>query len=226
MPTFRTIVCLANSRKLSGRCIAGKEFLQNQVGAWFRPVSARPSEEISEEERRFQNGIDPALLDIIQIPIVEARPKNYQSENHLIDHEYYWEKIGQIPLSQISNFADAPNILWDNDYSSYNGLHDRIPYTEACALPNSLYLIAATNIKIHVFAPGADFGNSKRRVQAKFNYNHVEYHLWVTDPRIERQYLAQTDGEYSIGNYYISISLGEPLDGYSYKLVAAMFFQV
>ena len=41
------IVCLANSRKISGRCIAGKIISEKR---WIRPISSRDSEEISEED--------------------------------------------------------------------------------------------------------------------------------------------------------------------------------
>ena len=35
MPTVKRIVCLANSRKLTGRCVAGKELLEgNRLGGW------------------------------------------------------------------------------------------------------------------------------------------------------------------------------------------------
>ncbi len=63
------IVCLANSRKTSGRCIAGKEIdATGKVGCWIRPISARFSHEISEEDRRYPNGETAQILDIIEIP--------------------------------------------------------------------------------------------------------------------------------------------------------------
>ncbi|WP_419940789.1 dual OB domain-containing protein [Candidatus Palauibacter sp.] len=40
MPIKR-IVCLANSRTLHGRCVAGPEFGSNPP-SWIQPVSARP----------------------------------------------------------------------------------------------------------------------------------------------------------------------------------------
>jgi hypothetical protein len=97
MNFVKRIVCLANSRKPpSGRCIAGKQVLEAGYGPWIRPVSARPSAEVSEEERRYENGQDPRLLDIIDVPIIEAAPLLYQTENHIIDAEYYWVKKGQL----------------------------------------------------------------------------------------------------------------------------------
>ena len=60
MNYMKRIICLANSRKMSGRCVAGFEIGADRIGEWIRPVSDRPSEEISLADRRFKDGSDPA----------------------------------------------------------------------------------------------------------------------------------------------------------------------
>jgi hypothetical protein len=62
MAAVKRIVCLANSRKLSGRCIAGKEFGGNAAGTWIRPVGAREHGEVSEYERQYEDGSDPQKI--------------------------------------------------------------------------------------------------------------------------------------------------------------------
>ena len=48
MSDLKRIVCLANSRKLTGRCIAGREWSEEQgIGSWVRLVSARENQEVS-----------------------------------------------------------------------------------------------------------------------------------------------------------------------------------
>jgi hypothetical protein len=42
---IKRLVCLANSRKSGGRCIAGRELLTGNLGEWIRPVSDRKNEE-------------------------------------------------------------------------------------------------------------------------------------------------------------------------------------
>jgi hypothetical protein len=58
----KTILCLANSRKMSGRCIAGKEFDNGRLGAWLRPISARATEELSDDDRNYEDGEDPRTI--------------------------------------------------------------------------------------------------------------------------------------------------------------------
>lgn len=83
-------------------------------------------------------------------------------------------------------------------------------------------LVRVDTILLSVFSPGQAFGNPKRRIQARFSFDGNEYALWVTDPIVEREYLAREDGDYSLGKSYLTISLGEPFEGHCYKLVAAV----
>lgn len=92
MTVVERLVCLANSRKLSGRCVAGKELIDEVAGPWVRPVSDRPKEEVSEDERQYEDGSDPRVLDIIDVPLTAPRPKAYQSENWLLEPEEYWKR--------------------------------------------------------------------------------------------------------------------------------------
>ena len=85
MPVGKRIVCLANSRKLGGRCIAGKEWHDNRPGGWIRPVSDRSSKELSTHECRYEDRREPRLLDIIDISLLSQAVEGHQSENWLID---------------------------------------------------------------------------------------------------------------------------------------------
>src|SRR6266404_1906291 len=222
----KTIICLANSRKITGRCVAGKELISGKVGAWIRPISGRPSGELSEEDRRFENGQDPRLLDVITIPMIEARPHGFQTENHLIDDGYYWNKEREASWGDLHAVLDpAVGSLWDNTSSSYNGLNDRVEETEANKLGSSLKLVEVKDLSIAVAVEGAQFGNGKRKVRGRFTLDGEQYWLAVTDPVVERKYLAGSDGEFKVGQAILSISLGEPYGGYAYKLIAGVFLK-
>lgn len=219
---IKSFVCLANSRKLSGRCIAGRELVDGQPGGWLRPVSDREHEEVSEYERQYEDGSDPKILDVIGIPLISPQPKLYQTENWLLDPKYYWRKQATFSWNDLNLLADPIGDLWSTGSSTYNGQNDRISLAEANALQSSLRLIALQNLTISVFAPGEAFGDAKRRVQARFSHNHKNYKLWITDPKYERHYLQMANGNYMVGPRYITISIGEPHEGYCYKLVAAI----
>lgn len=132
------IVCLANSRKTSGRCIAGKILNGPQKGQWVRPVSERSSAELSEDDRRFYNGQSPRLLDILQIPMKGAHPHAYQTENHLIDDGFYWSFVGRIDWQAVEALVDTPQgPLWENLPPSTNGIRDRVAENNAANIVQS-----------------------------------------------------------------------------------------
>jgi hypothetical protein len=218
----KRIVCLANSRKLNGRCIAGIELRDPDGRSWIRPVSSREHEEVSEYERQYQDGSDPQVLDIIEVPLIAPKPSPHQPENWLLDPDLYWDRVDRLPPAQLDQLVDSPWTLWLNGNHTYNGQNDQIPIEQASETVSSLKLIRVDGLQLKVFAPGEAFGNTKRRVQARFKWGGDPYWLWVTDPLVERSYLARADGEYAIGRRFLTVSLGEPFNGFCYKLVAAV----
>ena len=219
---IKRLICLANSRKVAGRCVAGIELVGTTRAGWVRPVSAREHEEVSEYERQYHDGGDPRVLDIIDVPLLRALPKSYQQENWLLDPDNYWVKVGQFDVAELVTIAAKDGPLWVNGHRTYNGLHDSIPEQDAKALRSSLTLIAVDDLSLRVFAPGSAFGDPKRRVQGDFTFARERYRLWVTDPIIERKYKAMEDGTYYVGVCYLTISIGEPHKGVCYKLIAAV----
>src|SRR5882762_3789263 len=128
---LKRIVCLANSRKLSGRCIAGRENAAGKPGVWIRPVSDRDHQEVSEHERQYQDGSDPQVPDIIDIPLIEPRPHLFQQENWLLDPNFYWQKVGSCDWAGLQNLVEPDGPLWINNQSSHNGLNDRVNLQQA-----------------------------------------------------------------------------------------------
>jgi hypothetical protein len=226
MLVIKRILCLANSKKMSGRCVAGREVLAKGPGPWIRPVSARPSEEVSEDERQYEDGSDPSVLDIIDVPLIRHQPHACQTENWILDPDYYWTRIRQVGWGELRNFIENPPTLWTNGRSTINGSNDEILCPDADTLPGSLYLIHVASLELRVFAPSAAYNNPKRRVLADFRYQGIRYAFWVTDPLIERIYKARNDGTYQVGESCLCVSLGEPFrkgeEEFRYKLVAAL----
>jgi len=221
---LKRIVCLANSRKSAGRCVAGIEIAPKSQGAWIRPVSSRASQEISEEERRYEDGTDPRVLDIVDVPLHEAQPHGHQSENHVIDDTYYWEKKGIMSWEDLQDLVENDgDTLWENGDRSYYGLNDRMSEANANKFDNSLILIRPENLVILVRVEGEEFNNPRRRVRAKFDWKGTSYLLSVTDPVAERKYLQMDDGEYRVRDAVLCISAGERhTDGKCYKFCAAL----
>lgn len=224
MSYTKKIVCLANSRKPpSGRCIAGRELISERFGTWIRPVSTRETREISEEERRYEDGTDPKVLDIIKIEMMQSVPQGHQKENHLIDHNYYWVKKGSISWDDLQRAVEnLAGPLWINGYSTSYGFNDRIPENLLSQVDRSLYLVRPNTMSLMIAAEGDTFGSPRRRVRAQFDLHGHSYNIVVTDPWIEKKYLANPDGETKLKDVVLCVSLGEIFNGYSYKLAASV----
>jgi hypothetical protein len=216
----KSIVCLAKSVKHGGYCIAGKDL---ETGNWIRPVSDREDEEIRLEDCTLEENKQPNVCDIISIPLLEARPRSYKLENHLINPEHRWRKLGEIAWDNLTGLVDeVEGPLWLNGYSSYYGVNDRVPEAYARGFATSLTLIRPSNLKVCVETEGAEFGNPRRKTRATFRYDGHLYKVSVTDPIIKDRFWSRP-GEHPMGiDCLICVSLGEIHEGYAYKLAAAI----
>jgi ATP-dependent DNA helicase RecQ len=217
----KTFVCLAASRKYGGYCLAGKEWVEGKVGPWLRPVSRQETGELSTREIRMNNGDIPQCMDIITIETEGAALHPYQKENVLIAEKRPWTWQRKLPIDALPRLVDDVNSLWLTGFHSTNGVNDRVPEeTVMTANEPSLYLIRPDGFTLIV----SDDLDGRNKVRARFAYRDTSYLLSVTDPGIERIYLMKDHGEYPLINkdLYLTVSLGEPFNGYCYKLVAAV----
>ncbi|MDD9856354.1 MAG: hypothetical protein OXU88_09280 [Gammaproteobacteria bacterium] len=227
MGYVKKIVCLANSRKHSELCFAGKEVLDQGYGDWIRPVSARKSEGVSVEEQTLDAGGCPQLLDVVEVPILENKPDGFQQENHLIDTRQSWKKVGHVGPDQLPMLTDyVPNSLWVNDGKK----NDRIPAALARQLTYSLLLIKPESLIVVV-----DWNPNRKgkQTRAQFRFNNEHYDLVVTDTVAESKYENMSTKDFYEKNLempreyevvdetYLCVSIAD-MGGTVYKLVAAI----
>ena len=106
------IICLANSWKHKGRCIAGVE---PTTGRWIRPVSNLDDGRIPINFQKV-NYKDVGLLDIIEIPIADTGPDfGFESENRLI-LPGDWHKLGQASVEDLFTYCKQEKEILHNSY--------------------------------------------------------------------------------------------------------------
>ena len=216
--SIEDVICLANSRKHAGRCIAGKRVSN---GSWIRPIGSGQGHEITEVDRRYQNGESAQVFDVIAIPCVEPRPMGFQTENVLIDTNFYWDLTRRATWDEVSKLATDTD-LWVNGDGAYNCQNNRIPEAKIDKNQGSLRLIRAARVTLKGGPKAPEFNNNKYIVRASFQFQSAIYTMDVTDPALERACMQRGPGEYQLGPSVICVSLSELHQGYTYKLVASI----
>lgn len=206
----RQIVCLANSYKFGGRCVAGVELMPDGgLGHWIRPVTNRSSRAISHSEQLCTNGEECRLLDVLNIGFEEAVPEGYQSENILINPQVKWEKIGRLELTKLTPVLHCENEpLWPYAESTGNGCKDKISANNLPHIESSLALVQPISAKVHVFQSRYR-KKGKLDVRVRFEWGGEENDLKLTDLRESYNYQAKGVGEYNLNNPTMCISIGE-----------------
>ena len=220
MSSTITMVCLADSRKIGGHCIAGKVVEGKNKGRWVRPIANREECALTDRDISYKNGEMPNLLDIITIQLKGFVPKNHHQENCIIDETIYWKKEGELKVSQLKAFCDDVPALWIDGHHSRYGHNDKVPTTIVYEnIDSSLLLIQPQSVSYSI---GMEY--SKKKVRAEFIFNKNRYIIAVTDKRVESLYLGKKEGTYKSDNSdpFFCVSLAEDFRGYCYKLIAGI----
>lgn len=216
MPT--RFVCLANSYKEGGRCVAGIELdpdnkpkLKNGNHKWVRPICNTLHGEIPTDLVAQLN-----LLDIIEIDTTDyPEEKNYQSEN-----VYFLENsikvTGKFSADQIDSLVDKRKLIFD---SRGKALSEE--FIEG--LSYSLMFIRTNEFQV-LSKPSEDRAK-KVQVRMLFCYHRNEYDFPVTDPVFLHKYQVNRNfiNQYNEAN--LCVSVGIPWNNWHYKLVAGIILK-
>jgi len=218
------LLCLANSYKHDpGRCIAG---LRLDGTGWLRPVSDVGEGQLLPEHTRLPDGSQPQLLDVIRIGLAQHRPLPHQPENYLIDGSR-WELLHRpAPDTAVRLLAEqlhgATDLFGDRSSAIAETRFQQTPAKESLVLVRPAKVAWRTDFN--------DF-TQKRRARVLFRLGpSCDYDLPLTDPAFVSRVKALPIGDHGDADVGIpesamclfTISLGEPLKGWCYKLVAAV----
>ena len=224
MAYVKRIVCLANSNKNGGTCVAGREMLANgQYGDWVRPVSLRPTAEVSFMESLYANNQSPKLLDVIDVPLTAPAPHLHQTENHHIDASKPWIRLGKLAWNEVPRLRDRPASIWPESSIAVCGSNNCISPEQAAAYTNSLVFIRVKGVLLESCTATLS-SNNRRSHKAAFTHNSVDYRLTLTDPAVISALATAGKTRVEIDDVFLCISLTEPWPGDNrcHKLVAAV----
>ena len=213
-------ICLANSIKYRGRCLAGIEVSLDGAGRytiarnedetpqWIRPVSREKCGTLPESETK-----NIVLFDIIEIGTTRECPQYAHSENVFYS---YLKKSGKKSFQSEKHLNDLcnnvhPMLLFNGLKSISTDVFQQSGY--------SLAFIRASNCTF--WKDESDMFKDKFRV--RFLYNNIEYVLPLTDPVfIHKLNVNGFDSINSAKHYYFTVSLSEEFKGWHYKLIAGI----
>lgn len=220
MPLF-DLICLANSRKHQGRCIAG---LKTDGTGWVRPIGADNDGSLKPRHYYLSNDTEAQVLDLIRVELTRVHPKPHQPENWSVGRKR-WELLAR-PAPRSCLAVLRPYIV--PGPSIFDDLYDRVAYNSCEQTPAraSLALVIPEHLRwrVQITCSG------RRQTRAVFRLRGYDYDLALTDPVWEQRLRGLSPGYHAFeaagvrpdSTILLTISLGEPFQGYCYKLVAAV----
>jgi very-short-patch-repair endonuclease len=215
-------ICLADSLKLNGHCIAG---LRLDGQGWIRPVSDAKTGELLDKHIRFAGGGMPKVGDVVRAEFLSARPEACQPENCVVDVSAPWNYLGTVDQASLELVLDR---LSSGDLL-FGDADKRIAVDvlDACAAQASLALVEPRELVFRVVQKTTRKGLQAR---AAFRLGRIQYDLPFTDLAYVEALYDLGEGEYSVhelgiaegDRLLLTVSLAEPFEDFCYKLVAGL----
>ena len=207
------IVCLANSYKEGGRCIAGVKLDDNgcpeKPVKWIRPVCTTTDGEIPVQ---LVQNINP--LDIIQFEKTADAPNLFQTENVLFD-EKSLQIAGKFPKDRLDEVCDQRQFL------IFGSKTKAVEQNEAKKLNHSLTMLHTDYFKVY----GHQYEDRARpQIRLRFSFDIFSYDFPVTDPVFLHNYQQNNQLLNGVEKIYLTLSLGRLHEGWHYKLVACILW--
>jgi hypothetical protein len=223
----RTIICLANSYKHGGRCVAG---VCVETGQWFRLRGAAPDGALYPREYTLSDGAgELRLMDVFEADLHYAMPSNCHPEDWAVT-PVPWRLVARGCSVAHWKLLDA-NV--DDGTSLLGGYRDRIAADDLQRKPAkaSLALIEADDLWWWI----REDEHGKRKNRALFRRNRVTFNLAVTDPRWLEQLNLLPLGIYAnsliaphASRTFLTVSLSEAFEvragagAWHYRIVAGV----
>jgi hypothetical protein len=211
MPT--RFVCLANSFKEGGSCIAGIELdannnprFENAHPKWIRPICNTPHGEV---HTHLVSHIH--ILDIVEIEISGfPEERNYQSENSFF-METSIRVVGRFDGNQLDRLCENRNLIFGN----------RGKAVSAESIGNLSYsLMFVKPLQFEVNQKTYEGNPGPPQIRLIFTYKENRYDLPVTDPIFLNSYRTDPQVLDACNQLYLCLSLSVVWNDWYYKLVA------
>ncbi|MCS6782389.1 MAG: hypothetical protein RMI89_12120 [Gloeomargarita sp. SKYBB_i_bin120] len=203
------LILLANSYKHQGRCIAG---ISLDSGEWIRPVSPADDGRIPTDDPHIPVP-ELHLLDIVHIPVTDARGPGHERENRLYTTGA-WRVEGRAEVTHLLTYRE-----WEFLYPNFGR---KIPYTylEKQRPVRTLQLIEAKQIRWE----RNEFGKCRAYILDDI-FDCADIGFSITDPVI----ISKLEQGQSISSHcLLCLSLSQPFQGRNdtekmcYRLVAGV----
>lgn len=211
-------ICLANSYKRGGRCIAGVEVILGSNSRWIpvhnndgRPRWIRPIARTTYGEIPNFVAESIQMLSVVKLSNAVPCPEEAHTEN------VYYSRIEQINNGTSLDTSFLAQLIDNKHQSIFHNRGRAISREMLGGINYSLMLIHPDKASAY-----RDENREKSKNRMMFTYYGVDYDFPITDPVFLDEFKREQERYADIPNVYLAISLGLEFEGWHHKLVAGV----